>query len=227
MKNKILIMSQARSGSTYTSELAELTKIKNVIYSPYGENTLKEISSDTEAAIKEQTRRILSFDECIIKDNRFYWAETPFRDQFNAEMKKCLAEVREHIKENYHIIKIFRNDLFEITLSKMIAHQKDIWHARNHPFPPEKFTLDISTFDETYLNTVKNYNRLKNCPFGDVIINYEDYTSDPKIDYYKLGIDIEPENFEITLVKNRDKRTIVENYDEIKQYYIEKFQKNG
>ena len=123
-------------------------------------------------------------------------------------------------------IVLIRDDVFEKTLSLMIAEHYDIWYEQIDELKPIR--LDHDLFRTMYKDTLIMHNRLYDVSTSaDLVINYNQLTFWPRKDFYNLGlfndIDFNSLPKAKTITRNPPKKQTILNIDEIKNIYYTEF----
>jgi hypothetical protein len=198
---KVIVLSQGRTGSTYVCNLIK-QNFDHYVLNPFDENI-------------ENILEIINSDKKIlIKDNQIIKC-LHLQHNKNDIYKKYI----DIINKDFYRIKLLRNNVFHLTLSRIIAEKNDVFYYTSE-YNPESLKIDSSVFKHYLTNTINNFENLKNYRHFDKILYYEDLVGDSTADFDMLDLkNLLPPAPRKFLKLNYN--NIIENYSELLSIYME------
>lgn len=218
------IVSQPRSGSTYLFKVLRYYlgnqkinhRYTNEIFGEWHFGDWNKNRQDP-AKVLDRLIQLTSYGNIAVKHHQVHldFFEQTFPDLY-----------QKYINLPSKRIVLIRDDVFEKTLSLMLAEHYDIWYEDIDKLKPIR--IDPDFFRTMYKDTLIMHNRLYDIsPSADLVINYNQLTFWPRKDFYNLGLfdDINFDNLPKTktVKRNPPKKQTIENIDEIKNIYYTEF----
>jgi len=221
----LCILSLPRSGSTYTYTALKQSKLFDCFfYEPlntYFPDQTKFIYNAEEEHI-ELCYENLKYMKKNLKNMNVLMKEVHLFNYIDKKKYKDLIEdYLEFIENNFKILKLTRNDLFSSVLSNLIAkklNMREIFSNKEKLVQINVFfNIPVEEFSKELLSRKLHHQK---------IIQYCNH--DYELDYDQLSIkkiadvlDIEIKNIDKSklTVKNRNKRDLVLNYEELEEWY--------
>jgi len=215
----ICIISTPRSGSTYFAALLKQSPtVIQYVHEPFNPEYL---SHNYTKECEEQLNIIKSIsnqNNVLIKDNESIRISSLYPNDI--KLKNIIKEYEILLKNNFYLIKLVRNNLFEQTLSVCIAVSNNIWIRHPSTIYSDKISIDIEYFKNTYFEFERKQKLLDEYSNCNEIVYYEDITGDSKLDWNLIKGIVPPADYiPIESIRNIDKQIIVENYEEILKIY--------
>lgn len=195
--NKIIVLSQGRTGSTYICNLLK-HNFDQCIINPFEENI------ENILEIIESNLSILIKDNQIIKLLNY---EIPL-------YKKYI----DIINKNFYRIKVIRNDIFHLTLSRIIAEKNNVFYY-DSDYCLELENIDVKLFKDYLNKTYLHFKNLQKYEEYDSVIYHENLTGDAQIDFKSLNLNLLPPQ-SLPFIK-LNYTNVIRNYSELYSIYMD------
>lgn len=207
---RIQILSLPRTGSAYLREMIDrqLLNLPNyyIISEPFNNSKSNQDGYQDREAIIEKIRNA----DIVLVKNHIHELE----ELIGTEIMGCFCSF------DWYTICLLRKNIFEMTLSRAIALQTDVWEDQN--FLDLKLTIDNNFFEDCLHNSIRWIEMIKRNALNftyNKIVFYEELTFNSRRDFDNIGLPF-VHQVEFTTTKTYSKEELVLNYEELKQQAI-------
>jgi len=218
---RIQLLTHPRSGSTYFSGILEryIREYPNfkIHYEPFNIDWVTKRENISHNDFSNWANGVLedfySSNHCLVKNHMF---NTLYMHDHQKELWKKFVDL------DWYTIVMVRKNVLDTTMSLAHARQKDKWFYSSEDEIHKK-SVDLDIFDRAMRDTLNNVRKFRTndleIPYNQIIY-YEDLTSDPLMDITKTGfIPTYIEGFESNVKKGPKKTALIDNIEELKDYF--------